>query len=130
MLSAFCECKFTNPTQNSASKFAVVGFMDALDKELHDGGLNANVNLTTVCPSSMSTGMFQTFTSRFSWLLPVLSAEQVASRVVDAVKCNEAFIVLPPMSLLFYRLSFIIPPKVTQVVQEYLDYGVQPHKAD
>ncbi|KAG9509386.1 Short-chain dehydrogenase/reductase family 16C member 6 [Fragariocoptes setiger] len=75
-------------TDYCASKFAVVGLMEALDKELHDKNTNnyENIYLTTVCPSSMATKMFQTFTSRF------------------------------------------VPNEAVDLVQEYLDYGVKPHK--
>lgn len=89
----------------SASKFAIVGLMDALDKEIHDGGANSNIHLTTVCPSCMSTGMFKTFTSRFEWLLPIMKANDVASGIVEAVLTNKTFVVLPAMSYIFQRLS-------------------------
>lgn len=115
--------------QKSASKFAVVGLMESLDKEIHDRGANENVRLTTVCPSSISTGMFQNFTSRFEWLLPVLKADQVAERVVDAVLTNKSFIAIPPVTLFFYRLSSIIPTRVIYLVQDYLNYGVKPHSS-
>lgn len=89
----------------SASKFAVVGLMESLDKEIHDRGANEGVNLTTVCPSSMSTGMFQTFTSRFSWLLPVLTADSVAQSIIEAVLTDKTFVVLPAITLIFHRIS-------------------------
>lgn len=110
-----------------ASKFAVVGLMDSLDKEIHDGGANPEIYLTTVCPSCMSTGMFKSFTSRFDWLLPILKADEVAANVVDAVLTNKPFIVIPAISLFFQRLSHFIPSKVTFLIQEYLNYGVRPH---
>lgn len=98
-MSTFCH------VPHSASKFAVVGLMESLDKEIHYRGANQGINLTTVCPSSMSTGMFQTFTSRFSWLLPVLTADSVAQSIIDAVLANKTFIALPAITLFFHRLS-------------------------
>ena len=41
----------------SASKFAVVGMMEALAVELH--GIADKVNTTIVCPYFISTGMFE-----------------------------------------------------------------------
>lgn len=89
----------------SASKFAVVGLMESLEKEIHDRGANEGVKFTTVCPSSMSTGMFQTFTSRFNWLLPVLTADSVAQSIIEAVLTNRTFIAVPAITLFFHRIS-------------------------
>lgn len=79
--------------------------MESLEKEIHHGGANENVHLTTICPSSMSTGMFQTFTSRFSWLLPVLKADQVAEQIVESILTNKTFIAIPQITLIMHRLS-------------------------
>lgn len=115
-------------TDYCASKFAVVGMMDSLEREIHDQGANQDIHLTTICPSCISTGMFQTFTTRFSWLLPVLNARDVADRIVDAVLKNKTFVALPPITLMFHRISNAIPAKVNELVQAYLDYGVKPHQ--
>lgn len=79
--------------------------MESLDKEIHDCGANENVHLTTVCPVSISTGMFKTFTSRFSKILPVLTAPEVAGSVIDGVLTDRKFVVLPSLALFFHRLS-------------------------
>lgn len=89
----------------SASKFAVVGFMDGLDKEVHDGDKNPGIYFTTACPVSMSTGMFQTFTSRFNWLLPILNAGQVADSIIQAILTNQKVAVIPPIALFFHKLA-------------------------
>lgn len=102
--------------------------MDSLEREIHDGGANKDIHLTTICPTCMSTGMFQTFTSRFSWLLPILDAKQVAERIVEAVLGNEQFAAIPSITLLFHRISYLVPAKVNLLVQDYLNYGVKPHK--
>ena len=101
--------------------------MDSLEREIHDMGANKDIHLTTVCPTCMSTGMFKTFTSRFDWLLPILTASQVASAIVDAVLTNKTFIAVPFLTLFLHRLSSFIPKKVNYLVQDYLDYGVKPH---
>lgn len=115
-------------TDYCASKFAVVGLMESLDYELHDENSNSNINLTTVCPISMSTGMFQTFTSRLNWLLPVLRADEVADCVIDAVLRNKKRIVVPAIALWLHRMTNLIPVKVNRLLQQYLDYGVKPHR--
>lgn len=115
-------------TDYCASKFAVVGLMESLENELHDDGSNPNINLTTVCPSCMSTGMFQTFTTRLNWLLPVLRADEVADCIIEAVLKNKKFIALPLITLWMHRMSNLVPVKASQLVQQYLDYGVKPHR--
>lgn len=116
-------------TDYCASKFAVVGLMESLDIELHHKGANDNLHLTTICPASMSTGMFQTFTSRFSWFLPVLKADQVATIIIDGVLRNRTLVVIPKLTHILLRLSFLVPDKVRVAVQDFLDYGVKPHRA-
>lgn len=116
-------------TDYCASKFAVVGLMEALDMEIHDKGENENIHLTTACPASMSTGMFQSHTTRLSWILPILKANQVAAHIIDAILENRELVVIPRSALHMHRLSFILPKKVKVCVQEYLDYGVKPHAA-
>lgn len=41
-----------------ASKFAVVGLMESLRRELLSSGVNG-IQFTTVCPSIITTGMFE-----------------------------------------------------------------------
>lgn len=103
--------------------------MDSLEREIHDDDANRDIHLTTVCPSCMSTGMFQTFTSKFAWLLPVLNAEQVAECILEAVLTNQRFAAIPPVTLFFHRLSYLLPAKVNHLVQNYLNYGVKPHRS-
>jgi len=114
-------------TDYCASKFAVVGMMEALEKEVHEGGANKGIRFTTVCPASMTTGMFQTLTSRFSWLMPILNADHVADETMDAVLTNKPFVTVPPVMFYLYQLSKIIPLKAGRLIQDYLDYGVRPH---
>lgn len=115
-------------TDYCASKFATVGLMEALDIELHDGGANKNIHLTTICPASMSTGMFQTLTTRFNWILPVLKADQVANEIIDAILLNKTIVVIPRIALIMHRISLYVPKQVRVLMREYLDYGVKPHK--
>lgn len=111
-----------------ASKFAIVGLMESLDMEIHDGAANENIHFTTICPASMSTGMFKTLTTRFNWLLPVMKANQVASEIIDAILLNKSLVVIPEIALIMHRISLYVPRKVRLLVREYFDYGVKPHK--
>ncbi|OAD54371.1 Short-chain dehydrogenase/reductase family 16C member 6 [Eufriesea mexicana] len=73
------------------SKFAAIGFEEALHMELAADGYN--INTTVVCPFFIrSTGMFDDVSTRF---LPRLSPNEVADRVVYAIRCNEKIAVVP-----------------------------------
>lgn len=80
-------------TDYSASKFAAVGLDEALRLELRRDG--RDIVTTIVCPFYVSTGMFDGVGTRFSWLLPILSPEYVAAKIVSAIKRNQRRLALP-----------------------------------
>ncbi len=77
----------------SASKFAAVGFDEALRMEL--AGAGHEIKTTVVCPYYVSTGMFEGVKTRFSWLLPILEPEYVADRIVKAIRKNRRRLLMP-----------------------------------
>ncbi len=77
----------------SASKFAAVGFDEALRLELEREG--RRIVTTVVCPFYASTGMFEGVRTRCRWLLPILSPEYVAAKIVKAIKRDRRRLVLP-----------------------------------
>jgi all-trans-retinol dehydrogenase (NAD+) len=89
-------------TDYCASKFAAVGFDESLRLELEHAG--SAVRTTVVCPFYISTGMFEGVKTRFPALLPILTPERVARRVVDAVRRDDARLIMPR----FVYLSFIV----------------------
>lgn len=82
-------------TDYAASKFAAVGFNEALRQELRRTA--PGVRTTVVCPYYIDTGMFEGVKTRFPLLLPVLKEQQVADRVLKAVRRNQAQVQMPPM---------------------------------
>jgi all-trans-retinol dehydrogenase (NAD+) len=77
----------------SASKFAAVGFDEALRMEL--GRAKSRVRTTVVCPFFIDTGMFAGVTTRFPLLLPILKPEAAARRILRAVRRGKRRLVLP-----------------------------------
>jgi all-trans-retinol dehydrogenase (NAD+) len=77
----------------SASKFAAVGFDEALRMEL--AGAGHQIKTTVVCPYYVSTGMFEGVKTRFSWLLPILEPEYVADMIVKAIRKNRRRLLMP-----------------------------------
>lgn len=77
----------------SSSKFAAVGFDEALRMELADTA--PGVKTTVVCPFFIDTGMFEGAKTRFAWLLPILKEQHVARSIVRAIEKGHKRVVLP-----------------------------------
>ena len=80
-------------TDYCASKFAAVGFDEALRMELKKQ--NSDVVTTVICPFYVDTGMFKGVKTRFSWLLPILKPDLVVKRTVRAIQRNRRRVVMP-----------------------------------
>jgi len=80
-------------TDYSASKHAAVGFDASLRAEMRQ--VAPGVLTTVVCPFYVDTGMFHGAKTRVPWLLPILSEEYVAERIVRAVEHNRPRVFLP-----------------------------------
>ncbi|KAH8419248.1 hypothetical protein KR222_000096 [Zaprionus bogoriensis] len=84
-----------------ASKFAAVGFDEALRLELEVLG-HTNIQTTCICPFFIqATGMFDDVNARW---VPTLNPNDVADRVISAIKKNEKLAVIP--GFLKFLLSF------------------------
>lgn len=77
-----------------ASKFAVIGFSDALRLELKKMGYK-RIKVTCVCPSIIDTGMFEGF--RPPLLNPMLLPAKVAESVILAIKKRRSYVKMPFM---------------------------------
>lgn len=105
----------------SASKHAAVGFGDSLRQELRT--LAPGVRTTLVCPYYLNTGMFAGVKTRFSWLLPILDAEDVADRIVRCVLRNRQRLSTPWLVKATPALR-ALPPKVTDPLADFLGVNV------
>uniref|UniRef100_A0A1A9ZPW5 Uncharacterized protein n=1 Tax=Glossina pallidipes TaxID=7398 RepID=A0A1A9ZPW5_GLOPL len=76
----------------SASKFAAVGFDEALRLELEVLGHN-NIKTTCICPFFIQqTGMFDNVLARW---VSTLNPNEVADRIIIAIKRNEKLAIIP-----------------------------------
>ena len=82
-------------TDYAASKFAAVGFAEALRLELRRAA--PGLRVTTVCPFYIDTGMFEGVKTRFPRLLPILCQDDVEAAVIGAVQHNRALVQMPWM---------------------------------
>lgn len=80
-------------TDYCASKFAAVGFDEALRMECKRLGLP--IRTTVVCPFYIDTGMFEGVKTRFSWILPILKPEYAVRRIVGAIRKRRKRLLMP-----------------------------------
>lgn len=86
-------CATARMTDYCASKFAAFGFDDALRVEMKRNKLP--IHTTVVCPFYIDTGMFKGVKTRFSFLLPILQPEYVATQIVSSVARRKQRLVMP-----------------------------------
>ena len=102
----------------SASKFALTGFSEGLNAELHGSG----VNVTTVCPGLMRTGsqfnaLFKGQNKKeFAWFLlgsstPLssINARRAACQIVNATKRNQRELIITWQAELASRVHGVLP---------------------
>lgn len=103
-------------TDYCASKWAAVGFDEALRAELNRQG--SRVRTLVVCPFYIDTGMFAGVRTRFPRLLPILDPDDVAARIVDAVARGRRRLLLPRFIWLTL-LARALPPVLFDKVVGY-----------
>jgi len=82
-------------TDYAASKFAAVGFNEALRLELKRSA--PGVKTTVVRPFYIDTGMFAGVKTRFPLLLPILKEDDVTERILRAIQHDTAQVDMPWM---------------------------------
>jgi all-trans-retinol dehydrogenase (NAD+) len=82
-------------TDYAASKFAAVGFTEALRLELKRSA--PGVKTTVVRPFYIDTGMFAGVKTRFPLLLPILKEAAVTERILGAIQHDSAQLDMPWM---------------------------------
>jgi len=104
-----------------ASKFAVVGLMESLRRELLSSGVNG-IQFTTVCPSVITTGMFEGVKFRFPKLVgfAYLTPEYAAAKIVDAIEKNQVILAMPRGAYFAVALQHILPTNVTDLLLKFL----------
>lgn len=90
----------------AATKAAVLSFSESLREELRLLG-KRHVLVSAICPSFISTGMFEgAKPARLTWML---TPEKVANAVVRAIERNRKFVMLPWTARLLYSVGRCLP---------------------
>lgn len=119
-----------NYTEYCASKFAVMGLMLSLERELAQSDNGENIKMTTVCPAVLSKGLTSTglpyLSKWFPRIFPPVDVRTAALEVVERILREDDFVILPASFSLIHKLSLLLPHRVGRLVQEYLDYMINP----
>ncbi|XP_027745343.1 epidermal retinol dehydrogenase 2-like [Empidonax traillii] len=114
-------------TDYAASKYAVVGMMEAINSELYHAGKHG-IKTTIICPYFVKTKLSRGFQSAKPFLLPVYDAEYVANKILNAVKKEKFYLIMPPTVRLFGLKTFI-PRKVVLFFESYVKFAESMDKA-
>ena len=97
------------------SKWAAIGWSDSLRLELQQAG-HHHVKVTTVCPSYISTGMFDGVKAPL--MTPILTPETVVNRVWKAMKIGKPLITMPWTVRLAMFTRGVLPLSVWDVIAD------------
>jgi short-subunit dehydrogenase len=91
----------SNPKMSvyGASKWSVIGWSDSLRLEMKQ--LKKNVNVTTIMPYYINTGMFDGVKSK----IPILEPEATALTIVKAIEKNKKMLTIPGYIYRFTRFG-------------------------
>ena len=103
-----------NPNMSvyAASKWAVIGWSESVRLEMERE--KTGVNITTVMPSYISTGMFDGAKSPF--MTPILTPDYIVDKIMAAVKNNTIILQEPFMVKSVPILKGILPQRVFDFV--------------
>lgn len=102
----------------AASKWATVGWSDSLRLEMQQ--LQKDINVTTIMPFYISTGMFTGVRSK---LLPILKPEPTAEKIIRAIETKRKMLAMP-LPYWFIRIcQGILPLPVFDWVMEHI-FGI------
>ncbi|KAI6171335.1 Epidermal retinol dehydrogenase 2 [Aphelenchoides bicaudatus] len=96
----------------SASKYAAVGYMEAIRNEFK--AKHIDIKCTTVAPFYVKTAMTEGIEYE-SFLAPMSTPDYVARRVCEAVLTNQEELFIPRWSWVYVVLKGILPTRVVDV---------------
>ncbi|NXS20208.1 RDHE2 dehydrogenase, partial [Mystacornis crossleyi] len=108
-------CGSSQLSDYCASKFAAIGFAEAIDMEMRNLR-KTGVKTTIVCPYIINTGMFDGIKSKWPRMLPILDPEYVAERIITAVRHNQEILFMPRILYVLYFLKSFLPVKASVIL--------------
>ncbi|XP_062605573.1 17-beta-hydroxysteroid dehydrogenase 13-like [Saccostrea cucullata] len=106
----------------SSSKYAALGFAEALNEELRTMG-KTGVYTTTVCPMFVDTGLVKQPKDRAG---RILTPKEVALSTVDGVLTNEEIVYVPKRMKFQMTLSGFFPRDMIKYTKKLSGVGIEP----
>ncbi|XP_071501265.1 short-chain dehydrogenase/reductase family 16C member 6-like [Diadema antillarum] len=113
-------------TDYCASKFAVFGFDESLERELKDVYKKSGIKQTLVCPHTMDTGLIHSIEQRF---LGWSSVTEAADFIVDQVLRQARFVYFPRIYRYVSLGRGLLPYEARMAVMEFINIQVSSQKA-
>lgn len=111
-----------------ATKFAVRGMMEALHEELREDPRDfSGIKMTVICPYIVDTGLCKNPKIKFPSLMKILTVQEAAASIVDAVRRNYFEITIPSSLYYINQICRSFPREVPIYLKDFLDSGVEPH---
>lgn len=112
----------SNPRMSvyAASKWALIGWSDSVRLELAQEGIR-HINVTTVCPSYIATGMFEGVKGPL--FTPIMQPDYVVNRVWKAMTAGRPMLMLPWTVTLSKVLKGILPQRAFDLIADRV-FGV------
>ncbi len=92
----------------AGSKWAIVGWSESLRLELEQ--INRKLQVTTVTPSYIDTGMFEGVKAPL--LTPLLKPEEIVEEIIDAIQQNKIWVRAPKVVSLLPILRGVLPTRL------------------
>ncbi|XP_075976959.1 17-beta-hydroxysteroid dehydrogenase 13-like isoform X2 [Anticarsia gemmatalis] len=111
-----------------ATKFAVRGLMEALHEELREDKKDySGIKLTVICPYIVDTGLCKNPKIKFPSLMKILTPQEAADSIVDAVRRNYYEITIPSSLYYINQICRAFPREVPLYLKDFLDSGLEAH---
>ncbi len=110
-----------------SSKFAVKGFMDALFLEVRANNPDSNIQMTTIHPFVVDTGLAKKPRSRFQSLIPFTAPEVAAEKIISATRRNIEYEFVPGWLCFISAVTKMIPRAGALAIMDFLDCACDPH---
>ncbi|KAM3967718.1 17-beta-hydroxysteroid dehydrogenase 13 isoform 1-T1 [Aphomia sociella] len=109
-----------------ATKFAVRGLMEALHEELREDKRDySGIKLTVICPFIVDTGLCKNPKIKFPSLMKILTPQEAADNIVDAVRRNYHEITIPSSLYYINMICRTFPRAVPLYLKDFLDSGLE-----
>lgn len=100
----------------AASKWALLGFSESLRLEMKERGYS-NVHVSTICPSYISTGMFDGVKSPL--MSPMLTPEKVVNSILRGMSKGTSVVLEPPMVRSMDLFKGVLPRPIWDQVAKH-----------